>query len=466
MKLSSLEIAQAVQAISHSVRNQIVPSGYSIDSRTLRPGECFIAIRGKNFDGHQFIPEALGKGASLVIAQSDVLGEVNAAWPVIVVEDTLSALQRLAGHVRRKWGRKVVGITGSTGKTTTKEITSSFLAARFRVFKSLGNFNNDYGLPLSILKLQEEEEVAVLELGMSAAGEISRLSKIAQPDIGVVTNVNPVHLEFFQSIHRIAQAKRELVENLPSNGVAVLNNDDPHVRRFGHFFPGQVLTYGVRTAAGYRVSEIRFHGLNGSEFRLDHKGSGYLFSLPLIGLHNVYNCLPAIVVAHCLGLGFEVVDQRIKQLEPSPGRGEILHFAGGFTIVNDSYNSNPAALETMIQFLKRVPGYKRKILVGGEMLELGARSPEFHRSCGDLAAKAKLDFILGVSGQACHLVEAARARGYDADHALFFENAMGAGVWLSPKVRAGDLILIKGSRGVKTEFVIEALKQDHPLMEN
>src|SRR5437867_8264228 len=333
MRLSSLEITQAVQAARHSVQDQVVPSGYSIDSRTLQPGECFIAIRGKNFDGHQFIPEALVKGASLVIAQSDMPGGAKAAWPVIFVEDTLIALQRLATYIRRKWGRKVVGITGSTGKTTTKEITSFFLAARFRVFRSVGNFNNDYGLPLSILKLQEHEEVAVLELGMSAAGEISRLSKIAQPDLGVVTNVNPVHLEFFQSLQGIARAKRELIENLPSHGVAILNNDDIRVRKFGHSFPGQVLTYGVRTAAGYRVSEIRFKGLNGSEFRLDHKGSGYLFSLPLIGTHNVYNCLPAIVVAHRLGLGFEAVDQRMKQLKPSPGRGEILHFADGFSVV-------------------------------------------------------------------------------------------------------------------------------------
>ena len=460
MRLSSLEITQAVQAVRHSVQDQVVPSGYSIDSRTLQPGECFIAIRGKNFDGHQFIPEVLSKGASLVIAHSN--DGLDAAWPVIFVEDTLIALQRLATHVRKKWGKKVVGITGSTGKTTTKEITSFFLGARFQVFKSMGNFNNDYGLPLSILRLQEQEEVAVLELGMSAAGEISRLSKIAQPDMGVVTNVNPVHLEFFQSIQGIARAKRELIENLPSNGVAILNNDDPRVRRFGNFFSGQVLTYGVRTAAGYRVSAIRFKGLNGSEFRLDHKGSGYLFGLPLIGIHNVYNCLPAIVVAHRLGLGFEVIDQRIKQLKPSAGRGEVLHFAG-FSVINDSYNSNPVALETMIQFLKRVPGHKRKILVGGEMRELGPRSPEFHRSCGNLAAKVKLDFILGVGGQACHLVEAARARGYDGNHALFFENATTAGEWLSDHVRAGDLILVKGSRGVKTELVIEALRQDHSL---
>jgi UDP-N-acetylmuramoyl-tripeptide--D-alanyl-D-alanine ligase len=464
MKLSSLEISQAVKAVRRQATDGIVPTGYSIDSRTIRSGECFIAIRGPNFDGHQFISEALSKGASLIVAQVERRGTWSTEAPVLFVEDTLVALQQLANHVRRKWGKKVIAITGSIGKTTTKEITSFFLAAGFGVFKSMGNFNNDYGLPLSLMRLQDWEEIAVIELGMSASGEIARLSKIAEPNIGVVTNVKPVHLEFFKSIQGIAEAKRELIEQLPKDGVAVLNNDDTRVRKFGRHFPGQVLTYGTQAAATYRASEIRFSGLNGTEFRLDYKGRSYLFSLPLIGVHNVYNCLPGIAVAHHLGLGFELIDQRMKQLKPSPGRGEILSFADGFHVLNDSYNSNPAALEAMIQFLKKVPDPKRRILVAGEMLELGPHSPEFHQSCGRSAARAKLDFIVGIQGQAGSLVEAVRQEGYPSDRAIFFENVTAAGEWLSRQVGSGDLILVKGSRGVKTEQVIEILKNDHALI--
>jgi len=452
-----------MRALRRPAEEAIFPSGYSIDSRTIQPGECFIAIRGRNFDGHQFISQALGKGASLIVAEAQATGPWTSEAPVVSVEDTLVALQQLACYVRSKWGKKVIAITGSTGKTTTKDITSFLLAARFRVFKSMGNFNNDYGLPLSLMTLQDWQEIAVIELGMSASGEIARLSRIAEPNIGVVTNVKPVHLEFFKSLQGIAEAKQELIEQLPGDGVAVLNNDDVRVRKFGRYFSGQVVTYGSQTVAMYRASEIRFRGLKGTEFRLDHKGRSYLFSLPLIGVHNVYNSLPGIAVAHSLGLGFEVIDQRMKQLTPSAGRGEILSFAEDFHVLNDSYNSNPAALDTMIQFLKKVRKAKRRILVAGEMLELGPRSPEFHSGCGRSAARAKLDLILGVQGQASRLVEAAREEGYSSDRAMFFENAVAAGEWLNRNVSSGDLILVKGSRSVKTEQAIEILKQNHPL---
>jgi UDP-N-acetylmuramoyl-tripeptide--D-alanyl-D-alanine ligase len=466
MNLSPSEIAEAVQSSSHSARNGTAPSGYSIDSRTLQAGECFIAICGRNFDGHQFIPEAFSRGASLAIAQSGTSAVTGLNRPVILVENTLSALQRLAGYAREKWGKKVVAITGSTGKTTTKEITAHLLSAGYRVFKSTGNYNNDYGLPLSILKIREQDEVAVLELGMSAAGEIARLSKIARPDVGIVTNVRPVHLEFFQSIDGIARAKRELIDNLSNQALAILNNDDRRVRGFSRFFSGHVLTYGIRTTASYRVSEVRFRGLSGCRLRLTYKGTSRSFEIPMIGVHNVYNCLPGIVVAHQLGLGFEAIAERLQQLRPLPGRGEVFHFEEGFSVINDSYNSNPAALETMISFLKRVPGYKRKILVAGEMLELGPRSEQYHRECGSLAARSRLDVIVGVKGQAQFLISESRARGYDNSRAIFFENVDEAGEWLSRNVRAKDLILVKGSRGVKTELAIETLKRHHSLLKS
>jgi UDP-N-acetylmuramoyl-tripeptide--D-alanyl-D-alanine ligase len=463
MKLRAEEIATAVQAQRLTAAAGIVPSGYAIDSRTLAPGECFIAIQGPNFDGHEFIGTALERGAALVIARSDTKSLVESHWPVIRVDDTLVALQQLANFARRKWGRTVVAITGSTGKTTTKEMTGLLLQARFRVFKSAGNFNNDFGLPLSILKLAEEHEIAVLELGMSRAGEIQRLSQIAEPNIGVVTNVRPVHLENFRSMQGIALAKRELIESLPVDGVAVLNNDDRRVRKFGRVFAGKVLTFGVEAAAAYRASEIRSLGLDGQEFRLDHKAQGHRLRLPLIGEHNVHNVLPAIAVAHHLGVGFETIRQSLSALKPTPGRGELLRFHDGFAVLNDSYNSNPAAMDAVIAFLKTLTGFKRTILVAGEMLELGPEAEQFHRDCGKLAAAARIDRIVGVRGLAQFIILAAQEQGRLPAETPFFVDSASAGEWLTREVRDGDFVLVKGSRGVRTEKVIEILRRDHAL---
>lgn len=463
MKLSAEEIATAVQAEYRDAAGSIVPSGYSIDSRTLTAGECFVAIQGPNFDGHEFIGAALKQGASLIIARADTKSSIEPGWPVIRVNDTLIALQRLANFTRRKWGKTVVAITGSTGKTTTKEMTSLLLQAQFRIYKSAGNFNNDYGLPLSILKLAEEHEIAVLELGMSRAGEIQRLSRIAEPNIGVVTNVRPVHLENFKSIQGIALAKRELIESLPADGVAVLNNDDRRVRRFGRLFPGKVLTFGVESAAAYRASQIRPLGLEGQEFRLDYKAQGHRLRLPLIGEHNVHNVLPAIAVAHHLGIGFETIRKSLGALKPAPGRGELLRFYDGFTVLNDSYNSNPAAMGVVIAFLKTLAGFKRKILLAGEMLELGPDAEQFHRDCGKLAALAGIDRIVGIRGMAEFITHAAQEQGRLPADTPFFADSAAAGEWMTREVMSGDFIVVKGSRGVRTEKVIEILRRDHAL---
>jgi UDP-N-acetylmuramoyl-tripeptide--D-alanyl-D-alanine ligase len=463
MNVSSEEIAEVVRATRRTAPDGIVPAGYSIDSRTLKVGDCFVALRGPNFDGHQFIPAALKQGASLVVAAADPEFPVEPGWPVIFVNDTLVALQQLAHHVRQKWGKTVIAVTGSTGKTTTKEILSALLQPRFQVFRSFGNLNNDYGLPLSILRLREIHELAVLEIGMSRAGEIQRLCGVAEPNIGIVTNVRPVHLENFKSLQGIASAKRELIETLPPDGIAVLNNDDVQVRKFGRSFPGKVITFGVEAPATYRVIEIRFQGLDGSEFRLDYRSTGHLLKLPLIGEHNIHNCLPAIAVAHHLGLGFETIDQSLRQLKPVAGRGDVLHFREGFSVLDDSYNSNPAALEAIIRFVKKISGYRRKILVAGEMLELGASAEQFHRNCGRLAAAARIDWIVGVRGLGASFCEAAREAGRSPADTPFFEDSESAGEWLTPQVAGGDLIVVKGSRGVKTEKVIDVLKRDHEV---
>jgi UDP-N-acetylmuramoyl-tripeptide--D-alanyl-D-alanine ligase len=459
MKLNVSEIAKSIGAVRVAAAEKIVPGGFSIDSRTLNPGDCFFAIHGKNFDGHEFIAESIGKEASLIIANAASTVVVDPSWPVIFVEDTLSALKQLATHMRKIWGKRLIGVTGSNGKTTTKEITSYLLESRYRVFKSTGNFNNEFGLPLSLLKLTDQHELAVMEMGMSNSGEIRELCQIARPDIGIVTNVRAVHLENFKSIQGIAAAKRELIENLSKDGVAVLNNDDPHVRRFGRAFPGIVLTFGAEAPAMYRATEIRSEGLQGNSFRLSFKSKSRRFRIPLIGEHNVINSLPGIAAAHHLGMDFESIDQRLQQLTPSPGRGEILRFQEGFTVINDTYNSNPAALQALIRFLKMVPGFRRKILVAGEMLELGPMAERFHRECGQLAATSAIDVIIGVRGMAEHLVKAAIEHRFDHHNAHFYDNSTAAGLEVCEDVRPGDLILIKGSRGVKTEKVLDVLKE-------
>ena len=463
MRLPAGEIARAVGSSIDPTFREKSPSGYSIDSRTLQSGDCFIAIRGPRFDGHQFIPEAVRKGASLLIVSRKEAGRSAAGTPCIRVEDTLQALQQLAGWVRRRWGKPLVGITGSVGKTTAKEIASHLLAGSFRVFKNRRNLNNHYGLPLSLLQLESEHQIAVLELGMSAPGEIARLSCIARPDLGVVTNVKPVHLEFFSSLGGIAKAKRELIEHLPSGGVAFLNNDDSRVRKFSRVFDGEIVSFGIDRPAAYRVERIHCRGLSGCEFSIRHRGRSHRLASPLLGTHNVSNCLPGIALAHRMGMSFPAIAARMLSLEAGQGRGRPLFFEQGVCVVDDSYNSNPAALMTMMRLLRRIPGYRRKILVAGEMLELGADGPRFHRACGRAAAGWGFDLILGVQGLADQVVTSARALGYDGGCSVFFEAAVEAGEWLAPRIRPGDLILVKGSRGVRTEEVIHRLNRDFAL---
>ena len=294
-----------------------------------------------------------------------------------------SALQDLARAVRRAWGRRIAAVTGSVGKTTTKEILAALLGAKFRVLKSEGNLNNEYGLPLALLRLEPEDEAAVVELGMSHRGELRRLAEIAEPEVGMVTRVAPVHLEFFASVDEIALAKRELIEGLAGpEPVAVLNADDPRVVRFRDVARGRVLTFGLGAEAQFRADEIEDRGAEGSTFDLESPvGSGRL-ALPLPGRHNVENALAALAAASVWGIGAAEAAEVFPRLAAGEMRGRLLRFAEGFAVINDSYNSNPVALRAMIELLARTPGYRRRILAAGEMLELGPESPRLHREAG------------------------------------------------------------------------------------
>ena len=447
-------------------------AGVSINSRTVARGELFVAIHGPRHDGHNFVVAALDAGALAAVVAQDRVSEF--AEPVrsklIAVTDTLAALQDLAQAVRTRWGRRLAAVTGSAGKTTTKEILAALLAARFRVLKSEGNLNNEYGLPLQLLRLEDSDEAAVVELGMSHAGELKRLAQIARPDVGVVTRVAPVHLEFFSSVDEIALAKRELIEGLAgSDNVAVLNADDPRVARFAKVAPGRVVTFGLSAGADFRAENIDDRGMEGTEF--DFVGPTGLpvqlagrvrLTLPLAGRHNISNALAALAAASVWSVGTAEAKEVFPNLQATGMRGRILRYEAGFSVINDCYNSNPVALTAMVDLLAHTPAQGRRILAAGEMLELGTSSPELHREAGRAASAEKLDWIIGVQGDAESFVHGATDAGHPPERTQFFPSSAEAAEFIVTLVGHGDLLLVKGSRGVKMERIVEALDKRFP----
>ncbi|MCU1303301.1 MAG: UDP-N-acetylmuramoyl-tripeptide--D-alanyl-D-alanine ligase [Candidatus Sulfotelmatobacter sp.] len=452
MKLTLSKIAGFVSASGEFGFDELA-EGYSIDSRTVGPGQLFFAVKGERLDGHDFVEQALKKGAVGAVVRRDQLGRYSKKARLLAVEDTLAALQTLATAVRKRWGKPLIAVTGSAGKTTTKEAIAHVLSARFRVLKSEGNFNNHFGLPLMLLKLEPEYDVAVIEMGMSHAGEIRALAKIAQPEIGVVTNVAPVHLEFFDSLAGIARAKYELVESLPASGTAVLNGDDDYVSQFGRGFKGKVVMYGTRGTADVRAEGIQSKGKEGVEFDVVIGSVREHAVLPLVGEHNVLNALAAVAVGLERGLKPSEAVAALATLAPAEKRGQVVQL-GNITAINDCYNSNPKALDAMVDALAAMPA-KRRIVVAGEMLELGPAGEAMHRQAGHHIADKKIDVLLGVRGLAEAMVDAAKQSGMRAE---FVADSEEAGAWLAREARDGDLVLLKASRGVKLEKALEIWK--------
>jgi UDP-N-acetylmuramoyl-tripeptide--D-alanyl-D-alanine ligase len=449
MKLPLFRVAEFVSGAGEFDPNAVA-QGYSIDSRTLQPGELFFAVKGERMDGHDFVDQALEKGAVAAIIRKDQLTRYADKDRLVVVDDTLSALQTLASAVRRLWGKPLIGVTGSTGKTTTKESIAHVLSTRFRVLKSEGNFNNHFGLPLMLLKIEPEHDLAVIEMGMSHAGEIAALALIAQPEIGVVTNVAPVHLEFFESVAGIARAKYELIEALPAVGTAILNGDDEYVSQFGRDFRGKVVLYGLRASSDVRAENIQTQGADGSTFDVVVGSCREKATLHLVGAHNIYNALAAVAVGLERGMSPSEAVAALASLVPADKRGQVVKL-GNITVINDCYNCNPKALEAMVDALAAMPA-KRRIAVVGAMFELGPASEELHRQAGEHIASLKIDLLLGVRDQAQHMVEAAREAGMRAE---FVATPDEAGEWLARETRDGDVVLLKASRGVKLERALE-----------
>ncbi|MHB1935977.1 MAG: UDP-N-acetylmuramoyl-tripeptide--D-alanyl-D-alanine ligase [Acidobacteriaceae bacterium] len=434
-------------------------SGYSIDSRTIQAGDLFFAIHGERFDGHDFVESAMEAGAvAAVIARSNLERYTSDAIRkrLLLVDDPLAAMQRLASSVRRHWGKRVIGITGSAGKTTTKEAIAQVLEPRFHVHKSHGNLNNHYGLPLQLLRLQPQHEVAILEMGMSHAGEIAALCKIAAPDWGVVTNVGTAHGENFSDGQAgIARAKYELIASLPRVGTAILNCNDPYVRQFGRDFPGKTIYFGTDNLADPRAESIAPMGDAGTRFTAVAEGQRVEVNLRLMGEHNVRNALAGIAAGLASGIPLEQCAASLERLTPTDKRGQILQIRGA-TLIDDSYNSNPQALRAMVDTLLTLPA-KRSIVVAGEMLELGPEASKLHYECGEYMGAHEINFVLGVRGEAASLVEGAKAAGAEA---MFVPTPEDAGAWLRENLRSGDAVLLKASRGVRLERALEVLQRE------
>ena len=463
--------------------NQI--TDFSIDSRSVKPGELFFALSQEDYvragfngafhDGHQFIESAFERGAIAAVARTDRVAADQSLQMLkgrlLLVDDAIAALQTLAHRVYEAWGKPVVAITGSAGKTTAKELTAHLLSANGRrVLKSERNYNNGLGLPLSVLRLvsegrsPEQFEVAVLEMGMSSpTHEIERLCKITPPDIAVELMIAPVHLEYLGSIENIAAAKAELIEGLKPGGVAVLNADDEWVIRMREKHKGRTVTFGIDNPADVTASEIDTSHLGSIRFRLQTPLGETPATLPMSGRHNLMNALAAAAVATCFELQPGQIAAALKTAKPPRMRGEVLNFAAGFTVVDDSYNSNPRSLINMVRTITEAGvNAQRRIVIAGEMLELGPDETALHREAGQEIGRAGVNVVWGVRGLGAAIVAGAREAGIT--EARFFETSDDAARALVAEVKEGDLVLVKGSRWVATDRIVAAIRERFALV--
>lgn len=460
--LTAGELASAVAGRLVSGDASAPIRGISIDSRTLAPADFFIAIRGERFDGHRFVAGAIAAGAmGALVDEMAAAGELPQGAVLVVAADTTRALQDLARHVRRRSGARVVAITGSAGKTTTKEVCAELLSARYRVFRNKGNLNNHIGLPLSLLELRAGAEAAVVELGMNHPGEIRTLVGIAEPDVRVWTNVGDAHIGFFPSADAIADAKAEILEGAKPEHVLVANADDPRVMARIGAFRGRTVTFGTSAQADVRATGVQMRGLDGTVATVQTPAGRFHLESPLLGHGNLANVLAATAVAITFDVPLDTIAPRIAALRPAYHRGELLRLPGGITLIDDSYNSSPSALKQALGVVRAATGSARKLAVLGEMLELGDHAAALHAECGRAAGEAGLEGLIVVGGPAArHLAEAARQAGMRAESVVSVPDREQAIEQVLTRVRPGDLVLVKGSRGIGLDAVVERLKAE------
>lgn len=462
MKMTIGEIAKLINAelVGDSEFANREAIGLSIDSRTINPGEIFFGIRGENFNGGDFAQDALKKGSIALVLDRDQKSELRQTENVLIADDTTKALQDLAKAVRNKMRNlRLIGITGSSGKTTTKEMTFALLKDSFKTAKTEGNLNNLYGLPLCLSRLNGDEEVFIAEMGMSYAGELTKLVEISNPDIGVLLNVNPVHTVNFETIEDLAKAKAELFGNIRKDGTAIFNLDNEFSERIGKEFPGRKITYGVKNRGTLWAKQIDFKGFDGSELELAIEDIDYKIRIPLFGLGNVYNFLAAASVAFAMNVDPQDFGRRIKDMAYAAGRGNVLKLRENIIVLDDSYNSNPVAMEMLLGFLERYRADGRKVVVAGDMLELGRRELEEHFRIGQIVAKSDIDLLITIGRLSHKMIEGALDEGMKKNSILHFENSSEAAGKIAELIEKDDLVLVKGSHGIHTEKIVEQLKK-------
>ncbi len=448
-----------IQQIAHMTGGRIFPpaaqatvTGVSTDSRTIQPGDLFIPLRGPNFDGHDFLAEAMRRGAAASLSQDVIAGF---PVPVVGVTDTLTALGDLAAGWRRGFSGPVVAVTGSSGKTTTKDMLRAILAQNGPGVATEGNFNNLIGLPLTLCRLSPEDQWAVVEMGMSSRGEIARLAEIAAPTIGVITNIGPAHLEELQTIDGVARAKGELFAALPAGGTAVINADDERVARLPVANGAKRLFYGFDPTATVRATGLAGAG-TGSTFTLQLPEGCLPVRLAVPGRHNVANALAAAAAAHAIGIGGEEIARGLAAFRPGGGRLEVVELEGGMQLFDDSYNANPLSVKAALAALAESGG-GRKFAVLGDMLELGDQAPALHREVGAVAAGA-VDGLVALGNFAKEVAAGAREAGLAAERIRVVQNHQDALAILRNWLVPGCRVLVKGSRGMRMEKISTALR--------
>jgi len=424
--------------------------GISTDTRRLKRGELFIAIKGQNFDGHDFIEEARSKGASgaIVSLNKDWAGLKQNDFILIAVCDSIKSLGDIANFHRSKFDIPIIAVTGSNGKTTAKEMLASILSKTYGVLKNEGTENNLIGVPLNLLKLTSVCEIAVLELGTNRFGEITKLAEIAQPDCGIILNIGPSHLEFFDSVDNIRQEKLSLLRRLGSDGISVVNGDDENLVKGAKSLCAEVITFGLNSDCNFRASGIEEYE-EGIRFILNDR---YRFHLKILGRHNVYNALASIAAGSLYGIEFDEMGEALEDFKLPYLRMEFI-IADGIRFIFDCYNSNPLSMASAIDSLKDLNASRRKVIIAGDMFELGEGSPYFHKQVGRQAALAKVDILVGVGPLSRFILEGAQEEGIGGKSLLHFENSVDAAKALKDILKEGDLVLVKGSRAVKMEEI-------------
>lgn len=432
--------------------------GVSIDTRTIDAGDLFVAIRGLHYDGHGFVSAAVDAGAAAVIIADDVAVPEHVA--VIRVTDTQAALGSLASWWRSRFDVPCIAITGSNGKSTTKEMIAAIVGSLGPVLKTEGNFNNLIGMPLTVFRWRDEHRAAVLEMGMNAPGEIEQLTKIARPNIGLVTNVTAAHLEKLHTVEQVANAKGELLEAMESSGVAVINDEDPWVRSMGDRFEGKVVTFGMQNDSTVQFGHMVSEGLDSTELTFRIGADERTVHLPLPGTHNVMNALAAFAVGHALGLSLDDMTEHFKRFAPMAMRFECVQLANGVRVVNDSYNANPQSMQAAFRTVGAAKRAGRFIAVLGDMLELGEQAAALHRETGEAAARLGVGMLFAIGDHAGDVAGGAADAGLNNSHVTVAEDMDGLKDMVMREMKSGDVVLIKGSRGMKMERLAEFLKRE------